>query len=162
MKTVYIHLISVNGDITCRIALAFLYLNLYCWSRITDSIAPLIVWAWTEQWLVLILGSLPPLRALFALFIRRISTYKSRSRNQNSGYCLQSDLPIHVPASRQTPKDTDSESNILPGEAGIIHTTEIEIFSNPRCSGDISNEHLNVGQREMTFWTAERRDLSLQ
>ena len=51
-------------------------------------------------------------------------------------------------ACKNTPKDTDSEEQILPGGAGILHTTKIEVFSNPRDSGEFGREHSTVAQRE--------------
>ncbi|KAK0513979.1 hypothetical protein JMJ35_003701 [Cladonia borealis] len=121
-KTVYIKQKSVVGD---------------------DQISPLIIWAWTEQWLILILGCLPPLRPWFAQAVHRMSTYKLPSRNHNSGYYLQNDvpnIPMQVLASNRAPKDTDSEEKILPGGAGILHTTKIEVLSKPRYFGEHNNE----------------------
>ncbi|KAL8667910.1 MAG: hypothetical protein Q9202_000375 [Teloschistes flavicans] len=131
VKTVYIKLISVESDPTY-------------------SISTLVIWAYTENWLVLILGSLPPLRSLFMRVFDQMSTTPSRSRTaRNEGYNQTFSLPhtdgrggkgnnINMyPVVKKTPatSDDDSERNILPGSGygrtrdpygpGILRTTEI-------------------------------------
>ena len=118
-----------------------------------------------EQWLDLILGSLPPLRPFFAQAVHRISTYKLPIRNHNSGYCLQNGVPnilMQVLAGKQTPEDTNSEENILPGGTGILHTTKLEVLSNLGYSGEYSNEHSTTAQIETTLWTELRWEWPLK
>ncbi|KAL9585096.1 MAG: hypothetical protein Q9212_001722 [Teloschistes hypoglaucus] len=131
VKTVYIKLISVEADPTY-------------------AISTLVIWAYTENWLVLILGSLPPLRSLFMRLFDQVSTSASRSRTARyEGYNQTHSLPdtngrggkgnnIHMyPVVKKTPatSDDDSERNILPDSGygrmrdpygpGILRTTEI-------------------------------------
>ncbi|KAL8689023.1 MAG: hypothetical protein Q9218_005212 [Villophora microphyllina] len=132
VKTVYIKLISVESDPTY-------------------AISTLVIWAYTENWLVLILGSLPPLRSLFMQIFQQISTgVGSRSNTaRNEGYNQTFSNPgtngrggkgnnINLyPVIRKTPatSDDDSERNILPDSGygrmhdpygpGILRTTEI-------------------------------------
>ncbi|KAI4194075.1 MAG: hypothetical protein LQ350_007984 [Teloschistes chrysophthalmus] len=131
VKTVYIKLISVEADPTY-------------------AISTLVIWAYTENWLVLILGSLPPLRSLFLRVFDQVSTSASRSRTARyEGYNQTHSLPdtngrggkgnnIHMyPVVKKTPatSDDDSERNILPDSGygrmrdpygpGILRTTEI-------------------------------------
>ena len=121
-----------------------------------DVLSYLIIWAWTEEWLVLILGSLPPLRPLFLLIFRRISTYEWRSRNKNSGYFRQSDpndIPMHISSNRRVREDANSNSKreVPSGGEGILHITEIEILSNPKCCGEIGNDYSSVAQKKTTL-----------
>ncbi|KAL8727833.1 MAG: hypothetical protein Q9181_005565 [Wetmoreana brouardii] len=131
VKTIYIKLISVGDDPTY-------------------AISALVIWAYTENWLVLILGSLPPLRSLFIRIFEQISTNASRSHtarthdgyNQTfsqSGTRGGKGNNINMyPVGKKTPgaSDDDSERNILPPGGGfgrindpygpgILRTTEI-------------------------------------
>ncbi|KAL8870791.1 MAG: hypothetical protein Q9174_003244 [Haloplaca sp. 1 TL-2023] len=132
IKTVYIKLITAEEDPTY-------------------AISTLVIWAYTENWLVLILGSLPPLRSLFVRVFQQISTSASRSRSRtarNDGYNQTYSQPSRTQKSNninmypvlkktQNTSDDDSERNILPNEgggfgrgtdaygAGILRTTEI-------------------------------------
>lgn len=104
------------------------------------------------MWLVLILGSVPPLRPLFAQVFQRIST--KNLRNSNRGYYEQSDpksIPMHPIASKRPPKDTDSERFMLSVGAGILQTTDVQVISNPKDSRDNSNESLNGVARGAAF-----------
>ena len=47
----------------------------------THAVAPLLIWGWTEYWVVLIAGSLPPLRPLFP----RIVQYFKGQNGPNRG-----------------------------------------------------------------------------
>ncbi|KAL8705631.1 MAG: hypothetical protein Q9201_001268 [Fulgogasparrea decipioides] len=131
VKTIYIKLISVGEDPTY-------------------AISTLVIWAYTENWLVLILGSLPPLRSLFLRLFEQISTNASRSHTARThdGYSQTysqsgtrggkgNNINMY-PVGKKTPgaSDDDSERNILsPGSGfgrvndpygvGILRTTEI-------------------------------------
>lgn len=72
-------------------------------------------------------------------------------RSTNHGYHEHSDpkgIPMHPLASRRVPKDTDSERNILPMDAGILRTTDVCITSDFRGTRDDSNETLNASREE--------------
>ncbi|KAI9691535.1 MAG: hypothetical protein M1822_007606 [Bathelium mastoideum] len=43
------------------------------------AISPLIIWAATEMWLIIIMGSIPPLRTLLVRFFRRVGETISHS-----------------------------------------------------------------------------------
>ena len=78
---------------------------------------------------------------------RRMSTYEWRSGNKNSGYFRQSepkDIPMHIPTNRRIREDGDSKREETPGEAGILHITEIEILSNPKRREDVGNQYSSV------------------
>ena len=118
--------------------------------RIIVAISTLVIWAYTENWLVLILGSLPPLRSLFVLVFHQISTNASRSHTARHDGYDQYYSQTHTngnhkgnaigmyPMVKKTgvSGDDDSERNILPGgqiglgsepySAGILRTTEIQ------------------------------------
>lgn len=104
------------------------------------------------MWLILILGSLPPLRPLFAQVFQRIST-KDLS-NRNRGYYDQSDpkgIPMNSIESKRTPKDTDSERFMLSMGVGILRTTDVQVVSNTKDSRENSNESLNGVERGAVF-----------
>lgn len=65
MKTIYIKLITATTDVTY-------------------AEHPLIIWAYTEMWLIIILGSVPQLRVVFALLKSKASTKGSNSTAPNS------------------------------------------------------------------------------
>lgn len=46
----------------------------------THAVAPLLIWGWTEYWVVLIAGSLPPLRPLIPRAMRYFRAQKSTNR----------------------------------------------------------------------------------
>ena len=116
--------------------------------EVIDAISTLVIWAFTENWLVLILGSLPPLRSLFVRVFQQISTSASRSRtarNYNQYYSQPHTDSNHksnnigmypVVKKSAASGDDDSERNILPGGqiglgsdpygVGILRTTEIQ------------------------------------
>lgn len=103
----------------------------------------------TETWLVLALGSLPPLRTLFVRVFERISSTTARSHQRTKGYYPQGDnkdIPMYPSANRDHSdgKDAESERNILPGGAGtgILRTTQVQVLSNPVGSSDGSNDSL--------------------
>ena len=124
-----------------------------------DVISPLVIWACTENWLVLILGSLPPLRPLFrqvfhSISAQGISIQSFRWRNRRQGYNQQSDPQIilmHPRGSKRFPKDTDSEREILPGGAAILRTTHVQVISNSKSSGDDSKESFATREGGVTF-----------
>ena len=85
---------------------------------------------------------------------RRISTYEWRSGNKNSGYFRQSDpkdIPMHISTNRQIHEDANSKRERSSGGAGILHITEIEILSNPKRGGEVSDEYLSVVQNKTTL-----------
>ena len=116
-------------------------------------IANLVIWAYTELWLILILGCLPPLRPLFSnLFYRLHSSYKNSYKNSykrseyfnqtSSGgddeHNLTSMTPYpatHTASAHKASNmfgDTDSERKILPPPAtfdgdGILRTTAVHV-----------------------------------
>ncbi|KAL9131001.1 MAG: hypothetical protein Q9217_000943 [Psora testacea] len=146
VKTVNLKLISVEHDITYHIS-------------------TLCIWAYTECWLVLILGSLPPLRPLFVCVFQQLSTTASRSRNKSSGYYPQLgniNIPMYPPASSANKRantlsgDTDSERRILPpnamaAEDGILRTTHVHVASSPKGEGDDSDDSLNGINRGIAY-----------
>lgn len=109
-----------------------------------------MIWAYTENWLVLILGSLPPLRSLFVRIFHQISTTASRSHtarnnqgynqyysNSNvDGHVKSNNINMYPIAKKNVSTDDDSAKNILPGDqiglsndpygTGILRTTEIQ------------------------------------
>ncbi|KAL6717504.1 hypothetical protein ACLMJK_005419 [Lecanora helva] len=98
----------------------------------TYSTAPLIIWAFTEHWLVLILGTLPTLRPLFVHVFRQVSSKNSWPHNSKHGYVQQSDsrsIPLRPHAGKRKNEDTESEINILAPAAGIIRTTQVQVVS---------------------------------
>ena len=85
---------------------------------------------------------------------RRISTYEWRSGNKNSGYFRQNDpkdIPMHISSNRQIREDANSKREVPSGGAGILHVTEIEILSNPKRCGEVSNEYSSVVQNKTTL-----------
>ena len=114
-----------------------------------DAESPLLIWAWTENWLVLILGCLPPLNALFLRVFYRVSTNGVRSK-QNSGHLQHYSNSGGGPRSNHRSiqlnnfssrfnstkngvidNDDDSGKNILPGmppgSKDIMRTTHVHV-----------------------------------
>jgi hypothetical protein len=96
----------------------------------------------TEKWVVLIVGSIPPIRPLLVIIFRRLlSTVKSSSGLQSSNVVRLTDLQSASKFSKHTSqhrhlanngmtilKSNDSEENMLPMEEGtIIKTTNISL-----------------------------------
>ncbi|KAF4552820.1 Hypothetical protein D9617_9g026110 [Elsinoe fawcettii] len=50
---------------------------------LTRDLVPLCIWAVTEQWTVIILGCLPPLRSFFARYFRHLASTPTTSRTQS-------------------------------------------------------------------------------
>ncbi|MCJ1280029.1 hypothetical protein MMC21_007854 [Puttea exsequens] len=65
-KTVYLKLIAAEQDITY-------------------AESPLLIWGWTENWLVLILGCLPPLNAFFLRVFQRVLSSSNGRRSTKPG-----------------------------------------------------------------------------
>ncbi|KAG8532526.1 uncharacterized protein KY384_002403 [Bacidia gigantensis] len=118
-------------------------------------IANLVIWAYTESWLIIILGCLPPLRPLFVtMFYRLHSTYKG-SYKRSGYYNHTSDadnVPIQMyPASHTASAhkatnmfgDTESERKILPPATfngdGILRTTQVHVHAD-RKEGQTSSD----------------------
>ncbi len=130
----------------------------------TGAESPLLIWAWTENWLVLILGSLPPLRPLFVRAFDKISTTASKSRKRKSGYYPEhsdhrghNSIPMYPPTittPRPTGNDDDSEKNILPGVLpsgnGILKTTHVHVGNTARSDGD-SEESVGAMERGQAY-----------
>ena len=119
-----------------------------------DVVSPLIIWACTENWLVLILGSLPPLRPLFRQVFQGISVQSLRWHKKRQGYKEQNDpknIPMHPISSKRIPQDTDSEREILPGGAAILRTTHVQVISNYKNSREDSKESFTMRERGVTF-----------
>ncbi len=153
-KTISIKLLTVEQDPTCERLLPSQVLSIFCMLLTksptnTDAISTLVIWAMTETWLVLALGSLPPLHTLFVRVFERISSTAARSHKSTKGYHPQNntkDIPMYPSANRthNDGKAAESERNILPGGAGtgILRTTRVQISSNPVGSSDGSNVSL--------------------
>ena len=123
-------------------------------------IANLVIWAYTELWLVLILGCLPPLRPLFVRAFHQIHSSYNNSRKHKGYYNTSSEndnksIPMYPPSNTVSAHkasnmfgDTDSERKILPpafpGD-GILRTTQVHVHADPKepqMSSD-SDEDLN-------------------
>lgn len=120
----------------------------------SDALSPLVICAWTEHWLVFILGSLPPLRPLSVHMLQRISGISSTYRKTDQGYNRQKSVD-HIAmgplANENAPCDTDSERHILPREAGILRTTYLEVRSSLKTPQDSSNARLHAMETGLTF-----------
>ena len=104
--------------------------------------------------LVIVLGSLPPVRPLFVRVFQLISAQTTRNRKSSHSYLKQHDpnsIPMQRLANKRTPKETDSERHILPEGGDILRTTHVQVISKPKESKDDSNENFNAVKRGLAF-----------
>ncbi len=47
---------------------------------------------------------------------------------------------MHISTNRRMREDANSKREVPSGGAGILHITEIEILSNPKCCGEVGDE----------------------
>ncbi len=96
-----------------------------------DGVTDLVIWGLVECWLVLILGSLPPLRSLFLRLSEQV-TASSRSRRPTHGYQRSKTdkvIPMYPRGKRANGEEVshESEENIVTNETDIVKTTDIHI-----------------------------------
>lgn len=100
------------------------------WSESEDGITDLVFWGLVECWLVLILGSLPPLRSLFIHVHEHISSTASRSRRTTQGYRRSTTdkvIPMYARSKGPTGDESHESEEYIVGDVGITKTTEIHI-----------------------------------
>ncbi|KAK3642763.1 hypothetical protein LTR56_010587 [Elasticomyces elasticus] len=117
LKTIYIAVINTTSDVTA-------------------AFTKLVLWAFIELWLILIISSIPPLRPLFVNMFYKTSTFLSQSgQSIVSGLAdRESGLPSHGSPRKDDYKvhitrtegrrdnrgahedDNDSQEDILPGD----------------------------------------------
>ncbi|KAK5120791.1 hypothetical protein LTR85_005857 [Meristemomyces frigidus] len=121
MKTIYIELITATTDATY-------------------AISPLVIWAYTEMWIIIILGSIPSLRVYFALASEKAGSMLNGSGHRQGGtrrreYSTEYTThngDIHLAGVHRPPAiiaghirhreagDNESEENILAQDFGIV------------------------------------------
>ncbi|OOQ84700.1 hypothetical protein PEBR_29028 [Penicillium brasilianum] len=136
IKTTYLRVLSETDDVTYYLAL-------------------LSTWNETEKWVVLIVGSIPPIRPLLVIIFRRLlSTVKSSSGPQSSNVIRLTELQSsskfskhatqnrHMTQGRVVLHSKDSEENMLSMEEGsIIKTTNISLHYEPETNSRENGEH---------------------
>ena len=119
-------------------------------NSLLDALTSLTIWGFTEGWLVLSLGSLPPLRPLFVDITHRISYYGSHYQRSNSNPSslrrIRAGIALHSRAMRSQ-KDDDSESDGLRSDTGIIRTTRVEILNTSISLEDNSHDSFDAVER---------------
>ncbi|KAJ5378165.1 uncharacterized protein N7496_005574 [Penicillium cataractarum] len=136
IKTTYLRVLSQTDDVTYYLA-------------------QLSTWNETEKWVVLIVGSIPPIRPLLVIIFRRLlSTVKSSSSPQSSNVIRLTELQSNSKFSKHTTqhrhmtqgmtilKSKDSEENMLSMEEGtIIKTTNISLHYEGETNSRETGEH---------------------
>ncbi|KAI9713805.1 MAG: hypothetical protein M1820_000535 [Bogoriella megaspora] len=68
-------------------------LTLLAKSDVLYAVSPLMLWAVTENWLIIIMGSIPPIRALFVRFFRRMGLTPSSKNSYGDSVHLSNMRP---------------------------------------------------------------------
>ncbi|KAK5680658.1 hypothetical protein LTS10_007591 [Elasticomyces elasticus] len=115
LKTIYIAVINTTSDVTA-------------------AFTKLVLWAFIELWLILIISSIPPLRPLFVSIFYKTSTFLSHSGQSiasgladresglpSHGSPLEDDYKVHITRTDDKRRnrgayedDSDSQEGILP------------------------------------------------
>ncbi|KAL6718607.1 hypothetical protein ACLMJK_002841 [Lecanora helva] len=129
-KTIKINLVSVGRD---------------------HTLSSLVIWACTEFWLVLILGSLPSLRPLVVDVTQRVSTCGSNYHKSQHPSSHPRDFPgsvqLYSLAAKGIPNKAVSERDDLIAGTVIVCTTRVEVTNTSMDSREASRDTLDVVQR---------------
>lgn len=117
----------------------------------SDAQPPLLIWAATEGWVVIIVGCIPPVRPLLERILRKFNlvTTKSTSQTHKYGGTHVSNNHVHIRSANRTfdhsnsgtPSDdvswveltkvergSESREELRPGPREVMVTTEIDMF----------------------------------
>lgn len=95
---------------------------------VSDAISTLVIWSFTELWLILILSSFPPLRAFFVHMSQQVTIAKSRPTTNGYQHSRTDKvIPMYSHKHSQGNESHESEEYIISDQAGIMKTTDIRV-----------------------------------